>query len=111
MEIEVESGPGRAWRGVQGALLAGQQRLWRRMLSLPRVVEMAHQTRVGTTAHDVVFEHGALKLLRYRRTTPAVYAEPILLCYALINRAYILDLQQDKSVVGRYLEQGFDVYL
>ena len=49
--------------------------------------------------------------LRYRRETPARYAEPVLFCYALINRPYILDLLPDKSVVRRYLEEGFDVYI
>ena len=35
----------------------------------------------------------------------------MLFCYALVNRAYILDLQPDKSVVQQYLKQGFEVYL
>jgi len=87
------------------------QHNWLRMLGLPRAVELAGQTRVGTTPHDVVFEKGSLRLLRYRRETPAVYAEPVLFCYALVNRPYILDLQSDKSVVRQYLDRGFDVYL
>jgi polyhydroxyalkanoate synthase len=35
----------------------------------------------------------------------------VLICYALINRPYILDLLPGKSIVGRYLERGFDVYM
>jgi polyhydroxyalkanoate synthase len=92
-------------------LFAEQQRIWRRMLSVPRVVELACETRVGTTSHDVVFKKGTLRLLRYRRETSAAYAEPVLFCYALVNRPYILDLQPEKSVIRRYLEQGFDVYM
>jgi polyhydroxyalkanoate synthase len=92
-------------------VFAEQQRMWRRMWSFPRVVEQAFETRVGTTACDVVLEKGTHKLLRYRRETPATCAEPVLFCYALINRHYILDLQPDKSVVRRYLERGFEVYL
>ena len=92
-------------------LFAEQQRMWRRMLSFPRVVELACETRVGTSAHNVVFRKGKLRLLRYRRDTPAVYSDPVLFCYALINRPYILDLQPDKSVIRRYLEKGFDVYM
>ena len=58
------------------------------------------ETKVrGVSAHDVVFETGTLRLLRYRRSTRLMYAEPVLFCYALINRHYILDLQADKSVV------------
>jgi polyhydroxyalkanoate synthase len=92
-------------------LLAEQQRAWRRALSSPRLLQLASQTRVGTTPHDVVARRGAFQLLRYRRETPATHAEPVLFCYALINRAYILDLQPDKSVVRRYLERGFEVYM
>lgn len=95
----------------QAAWLGEQQQAWRRMLLFPRVAQSALKTRVGTTPHDVVFESGTLRLLRYRRTTPATHAEPVLFCYALINRSYILDLQHDKSVVRRYLESGFDVYM
>ncbi|MGA8743187.1 MAG: class III poly(R)-hydroxyalkanoic acid synthase subunit PhaC [Terracidiphilus sp.] len=92
-------------------LFAEQQRALRRMLSFTRVVELACETRVGTTSHEVVFEKGTLRLLRYRRETSAAYAEPVLFCYALVNRPYILDLQPNKSVVRRYLDQSFDVYL
>jgi polyhydroxyalkanoate synthase len=97
--------------GWPATLLAEQQRLWQRMLSLPRVVELAGETRVGTTPYEVVLERRSHRLLRYHRETPARYAEPVLFCYALINRPYILDLQSDKSVVRQYLRAGFDVYL
>jgi polyhydroxyalkanoate synthase len=92
-------------------LFAEQQRMWRRMLSFPRVVEQACETRIGTSPCDVILEKGTHRLLRYRRETPATRAVPVLFCYALINRHYILDLQPDKSVVQRYLERGFDVYI
>jgi len=83
----------------------------RRLRSIPRVVRQARATEVGTTPHDVVLTRGTFRLLRYRRQKPARYAEPILFCYALINRPYILDLQAEKSIVGKYLEQGLDVYM
>lgn len=93
------------------ALLNEQARAMRRALSLPRIAELAATTRVGTTPFDVVLEAGTHRLLRYRRETPARYAEPVLFCYALINRPYILDLLPEKSVVRRYLEEGFEVYM
>jgi polyhydroxyalkanoate synthase len=95
----------------QGWLLIEQRRAWRRVLSAPAVLRTALGTRVGNTPRDVVFRHGTLSLLRYRRRTPATHAEPVLFCYALVNRPYILDLQPGKSVVERYLERGFEVYL
>jgi polyhydroxyalkanoate synthase len=93
------------------ALFAEQQRLWRRLLNYPAVLEQACDTRVGASPFDVVLSQGTHRLLHYRRETPATYAEPLLLCYALINRPYILDLQTGRSVVQQYLKRGFDVYL
>jgi polyhydroxyalkanoate synthase subunit PhaC len=93
------------------SLFAEQRRLWSRLWSVPRVFRQARETRVGTTPAEVVLAEGTHRLMRYRRETPASYGEPVLFCYALVNRAYILDLQPDKSVVQQYLKQGFDVYL
>src|SRR4051794_19025917 len=88
----------------QISAIAELQRNWLRMLSVPSVVEQARETRVGTTPKDVVYKDGTLSLIRYRRDGPASFAEPVLFCYALVNRPYILDLQPDKSVVRQYLD-------
>jgi polyhydroxyalkanoate synthase len=86
-------------------------KMWDRVLAVPRVTEQAMRVRVGTTPHDVVYEEDALKLLRYRNETGIAFREPILICYALVNRPYILDLQPTRSVVRQLLQRGFDVYL
>jgi polyhydroxyalkanoate synthase len=36
---------------------------------------------------------------------------PLLLIYSLVNRAYLLDLQPDRSVIRRLIGEGVDVYL
>ncbi len=64
----------------------------------------------GVTPCDVVYREGTMRLLRYRNQAVR-FAEPILVCFALVNRPYILDLKEDRSVVRRLLEHGFDVYL
>jgi polyhydroxyalkanoate synthase len=95
----------------QKAALDEAQKTWERFFSIPRVIEQARGMRVGGTPHDVVYEEDTLKLLRYRRDTPATYAEPILVCYALVNRPYILDIQPEKSVIRQFLARGFEVYM
>ena len=84
---------------------------WNRLINAPTVTEHAMEPKVASTPHDVVYEKDALKLYHYRRDTPAVVAEPMLICYALVNRPYILDLQPERSVVRRMLDGGMDVYL
>jgi polyhydroxyalkanoate synthase len=108
--VETNGSPEPA-RPVFPAAFAEQHRLLRNLLSIPRVVDAAVRTRVGTTPRTVVLEEGTHTLLHYTRETPATQPEPVLLCYALVNRPYILDLQADKSVVRQYLARGFDVYM
>ncbi len=85
---------------------------WQRILRAPKVAaDAARDVSRGTSPHDVVYEERSLKLLRYRNDRPAVFAEPIVICFALVNRPYILDLQADRSVVRQLLRCGFDVYL
>ncbi len=85
--------------------------LWQRALNTPKLAEVAQKTEVATTPHDVVYEEDSLKLLRYRNPASVDLREPILICFALVNRPYILDLQDNRSVVRQLLKRGFDVYL
>lgn len=84
---------------------------WNKALAVPRVVERAREVAVGTSPHQVVYTEDNLRLIRYDRDSPPAYAEPIVFCYALVNRPYILDLQPDRSVIQQFLRKGFDVYL
>ncbi|MFO0945258.1 MAG: class III poly(R)-hydroxyalkanoic acid synthase subunit PhaC [Planctomycetota bacterium] len=86
-------------------------KMWSRVLTAAKVPEMASKVVVGNTPADVVHEESAFKLLRYRNPHSVDLAEPILVCYALVNRPYILDLQPDRSVVRQLLKRGFDVYM
>jgi polyhydroxyalkanoate synthase len=86
-------------------------RAWRRMLAAPSVVAAALRPRDAATESRVLLREGTHTLLHYPRRTPATHAEPVLLCYALVNRPYILDLERERSVVRRYLDAGFEVYM
>ncbi|HKM52289.1 MAG TPA: class III poly(R)-hydroxyalkanoic acid synthase subunit PhaC [Isosphaeraceae bacterium] len=95
----------------QKAVYEATLKMWSRLFAVPRVIDWARDVKVGTTPSGIVYEEDTLRLLRYRRDTPAVYTEPILVCYALVNRPYIVDLQPDRSVVKQLLARGFEVYL
>jgi polyhydroxyalkanoate synthase len=86
-------------------------KMWQRLFSVPRVAEQARDNQVCMTPSEVVYEEDQLRLLHYARETPAAFAEPLLISYALVNRPYILDLQTPKSVVRQFLARGFDVYM
>lgn len=66
---------------------------------------------VGTTPSEVIYTEDKMKLIHYIPTTPVQHKVPVLVVYALVNRYYILDLQPDKSVIKKLLNEGLDVYV
>ena len=50
-------------------------------------------------------------LWHYRGANTAVSAAPLVICYALVNRPTMLDLEPDRSLIRRLVGRGLDVYL
>src|SRR3990172_9947887 len=82
-------------KAAQAEWFRGGQR-WMNATKVPRI---ARDVQVATTPHDIVYEEDSLKLLRYRNEHSIDLVEPVLVCFALVNRPYILDLQPGRSVV------------
>jgi polyhydroxyalkanoate synthase len=78
---------------------------------LPERLDDLASVEVGQTPSETVYSENKSDLLHYEPLSEDRHDAPVLVVYALINRPYILDLQPDKSVVRRFLEDGFDVYL
>jgi polyhydroxyalkanoate synthase len=66
---------------------------------------------VGATQKDAVYEEDKLTLYRFRPPKEKPGAIPVLIVYALVNRPYMVDLQEDRSIVRSLLHGGLDVYL
>jgi polyhydroxyalkanoate synthase len=66
---------------------------------------------VGTTPSEIIFREDKMKLIHYIPAVEKPHPVPVLIVYALVNRYYILDLQPDKSVINKLLDEGFDVYV
>jgi polyhydroxyalkanoate synthase len=66
---------------------------------------------VGTTPSEIVYTEDKMKLIHYIPAVEKPHPVPVLIVYALVNRYYILDLQPDKSVIKKLLNEGFDVYV
>lgn len=65
----------------------------------------------GVTARDAVYSEDKITLYRYRSRTKKQIGPPMLISYALVNRPYMMDLQEDRSVLRGLLDLGVDVYL
>jgi polyhydroxyalkanoate synthase subunit PhaC len=75
----------------------------------------AGDVTVGATPKDAVYAEDKFVLYRYRPLAEPSDATrvrtPLLICYALVNRPYMMDLQPDRSLIRGLLQQGVDVYL
>jgi polyhydroxyalkanoate synthase len=77
-------------------------------------LRQAQHIEVGCSAKRAVWTSGKTTLYHYLPLAGAHRARPsrpILICFALVNRPYILDLQPDRSLVRRLLEADRSVYL
>lgn len=61
--------------------------------------------------HRVLLRSGSLRLLAFEPTRQARLRTPLLICYALVNRPWILDLTPQRSLIRALLDQGLPVYL
>ncbi len=67
--------------------------------------------QTGMTPKDVVWTKNKAKLYRYISPNGHKYRTPLLMVFALINKAYVLDLTPGMSLVEHLTNEGFDVYL
>ena len=90
-------------------------------------LRLARDVRVGCSARRAVWSDHKTTLYEYLPEAPDGAAgartgsatppggrrkgRPLLVCFALVNRPYILDLQADSSLLRRLLGAGFSVYL
>jgi polyhydroxyalkanoate synthase len=65
----------------------------------------------GVTPKEAIYRDDKLVVYRLRGEKAPTSKTPILIVYALVNRPYMVDLQEDKSLVRNLLAQGEDVYL
>ena len=79
------------------------------------VLAQVGDVAIGSAAKDAVYAEDKLVLYRYRPLddVPAKsrVRVPLLICYALVNRPYMMDLQPDRSLIRGLLQRGVDVYL
>lgn len=64
-----------------------------------------------STPYEIIKETRLYRLLHYKSSSEKRISPPILIVYALINRSYILDLQENKSWIKNLVDRGFDIYL
>jgi len=67
--------------------------------------------QIGVTPKEEVYRDDKVVLYRFVSKVERSLNIPILIVYALVNRPYIVDLQEGRSLVANLLKLGLDVYL
>ena len=88
-------------------LLRFNQKLASGMRSLSEVGPISE----GVSSREAVYREDKVVLYRYQSRVEKQHRVPILVVYALVNRPYMADLQEDRSLIKGLLDEGLDVYL
>lgn len=91
--------------------LSSIEKEYRKLISGFEIFLKMPEISVGTSPCEVIYTEDKMKLLHFLPTVKKTHPVPVLMVYALVNRYYILDLQPDKSVIKKLLDDGFDVYI
>jgi len=76
-----------------------------------RTLQDVDHVDYGATAREEIWRDGKAVLYRFIGEHPPTAKIPLLICYALVNRPYMVDLQNDRSLVKGLLARGEDVYI
>ena len=66
---------------------------------------------VGVSEKEAVYQEDKIVLYHYKSRTKKQNPVPLLVVYALVNRPYMADLQDGRSMIQGLLDAGQDVYL
>jgi len=99
-----------------GNLLAGSRRFVRDFASAPRVPSMVEPdafevgTDLAVTPGAVVLRTDMFELIQYTPQTPKVHTVPLLIVPPTINKYYVIDLAEHRSLVEHLVANGQQVY-
>ena len=86
-------------------------RLYAKLAASTDTLRQVGDIGYGATRKEEVWRDGKVVLYRYRGERAPTARVPLVISYALVNRPYMVDLQQDKSLVRGMLERGEDLYI
>jgi polyhydroxyalkanoate synthase len=101
--LPIQIGPDQALREIQEF----STKLGQGMQTLSELGDIA----VGASPKEAIYREDKLVLYRFTPRVARPNPVPVLVVYALVNRPYMADLQEDRSIIRGLLDGGLDVYL
>lgn len=66
---------------------------------------------IGPTPKEEVYREDEMVLYHYIPVKKRPFEIPVLIVYALVNRPYMVDIEEGRSMIQNLLDHGLDVYL
>lgn len=86
-----------------------QQKMAKGVQNIGRLRE--EDIQYGASEKDAIYREDKLVLYHFKPLVEDPFPIPLLISYALVNRPYMADLQENRSLVRNLLKLGMDVYL
>ena len=99
------------WGNWQTSLINETMASYQRLAAIPTLPDRIDRVEKGVTPRELIYDEDRLKLYRYIGKEKPKYKTPICFVFALVNRPYIVDLKEGRSVVSHFVDAGFDTYL
>ncbi len=84
---------------------------WYGQLSQTSIELLTENKTIGVSEKDIIYKDEYATLFHYHALAPKQVKTPLLVCFALVNKPYMMDLTEDTSLIRELLNQGQDVYL
>ena len=82
-----------------------------KVLKTFNLLEEIDEIDVEPSEKELVYQIDKTKLYHYKPLKRNICKVPLLIVYALVNKYYMMDLQEDRSFIKKLLENGIDVYI
>ncbi len=96
---------------VKGVRRMGRDVVARRLPAMVDTSKFAIGENIAVTPGAVVHRTPVFELIQYKPTTPTVHPVPLLFVPPTINRYYILDLAENRSLVQYLVGEGQQVFM
>jgi len=99
------------WEAWQTSFMNEALANYQRLNAIPQLPGKIEKVQKGVTPRELVYDEDRLKLYRYISPEKPKFKTPVCFVFALVNRPYIVDLKENRSVVAHFVRAGFPTYL
>ena len=105
--MDKKTGAGIDWAAWQTSFTNETFTNLRRFISTPFLPAKMERVRKGVTPREIVYEEDHIKVYHYLGEGKPRFKTPLCFVFALVNRPYIMDLKEGRSIVTNYIKSGF----